>query len=604
MNVRRAARSVLLGLGMLGISIAANAQAVPGAVTLSGSLTSNRTLSADTVYQITGLLKVESGAVLTIPKGTLIYGDNRGTQNGIQVQQGGRIEANGSKNLPIIFTSALPQGQRAPGDWAGIILLGNAPINNGTGSPATATIEGGTGGIYGGNNAADNSGTLRYVRIEYAGSLFAANSEINTLTMGGVGSGTTLDYIQASYGLDDAFEFFGGTVNASHLVSFATLDDDFDTDNGYSGIGQWLFAFRDSSKYDISSSNGFEADNDAAGSTNAPNSQPKFANVTMVGPKYDGSAVNSLWGRGGHWRRSTNYQLYNSVVTGFNEGLRLDGAVIAADIAGAAACPQPGSFEAKGVLLGAPTVLGVAGGVVAADAANWFNCASAGNASGGNGYPALVAAGNANLNAPDARPTTTSPAATGGVTLPAAFGGRTSTSYRGAFDPNQNRDAQWDAEWTNYDPNRTTYVKHKRGWNLVALANTPAGTNNHKDSIYTFANGNAFRFSPTSGYTTENAMVSKVGYFLNIDSSSVAEQTGATVNLPQTTGSLTAGWNIVATGAGQYATAANTKLNGVVTALTFFDFDPVGGYTAATKLVPGKAYFVNLPSNGTLTFEL
>lgn len=602
MNVKRLAQTACLGLAMLGMSMAAHAQAIPGAVALSGSLTGNRTLSADSIYQITGLYKIESGAVLTIPKGTLIYGDNTGTQNGIQVQQGGRIEANGTANCPIIFTSALPQGQRNPGDWAGIILLGNAPINNGTGTPPTATIEGGTGGVYGGTTANDNSGTLKYVRIEYAGSLFSANNEINTLTMGGVGSGTTIDYVQASYGLDDSFEWFGGTVNVNHLVSFAALDDDFDSDNGYSGIGQWMFAYRDSSKYDISTSNGMEADNNSGGTAATPLSHPKFANVTIVGPKYDGSTVNALWGRGGHWRRATNYQMYNSIVTGFNEGLRLDGGVIATAIAGAAACPQPTSFEAKGVLLGAPTVINVAGGVNATDAANWFGCGGV-NLSGGNGYPALVAVANANLNSPDPRPTVASPAATSGVTLPAAFGGRPSTTYSGAFDPATSRGAQWDYGWTNYDPQRTTYVKHKRGWNLVGLANTPSGANNHKDSIYMFANGNAFKFSPTGGYTTENALVAKTGYFLNIDSSCTVEQIGATVNLPQTTGTLTAGWNIVSTGASQYATAANTLLNGSPVSLTFFDFDPVGGYTSTTKLAPGKAYFVNVPSNGTLTFQ-
>lgn len=602
MNIQRLAQSAFAGLAMLAMSIAAHAQAIPGAVTLSGSISTNRTLSADSVYQITGLLTVQSGAVLTIPKGTLIYGDNRGTQNGIQVNQGGRIEANGTKDCPIIFTSALPQGQRAPGDWAGIILLGNAPINNGTGTPPTVTIEGGTGGVYGGTNAADNSGTLKYVRIEYAGSLFSANNEINSLTMGGVGTGTTIDYVQCSYGLDDSFEWFGGTVNVSHLVSFGTLDDDFDTDNGYSGIGQWMFAFRDSGQYDISTSNGMEADNNAGGTAATPLSHPKFANMTIVGPKYDGSTVNALWGRGGHWRRATNYQLYNSVITGFNEGLRLDGGIIATAISGAAACPQPGTFEAKGVILGAPTALGVAGGVVAGDATTWFGCVAS-NTTGGNGYPALVAAGNANLNSPDARPTVGSPAATSGVTLPGAFGARPSTAYSGAFDPAAARDAQWDAGWTNYDPQRTTYVKHKRGWNLVGLANTPSGANNHKDSIYTFANGNAFKFSPVGGYATENSLVSKTGYFLNIDSSCTVEQTGAAVSLPTTTASLTAGWNIVSTGASEYATAANTKLNGVTTSMTFFDFDPVGGYSVATQLVPGKAYFVNVPSNGTLTFE-
>ncbi|MGE3800385.1 MAG: T9SS C-terminal target domain-containing protein [Candidatus Kapaibacterium sp.] len=596
MNFRRITTSVCAILALLGAASTASAQAVPGAVQLSGSLTSNRTLSADSVYQITGLLKVESGVVLTIPKGTLIYGDNRGTQNGIQVQQGGRIEAQGTKNCPIIMTSAIPQGSRAGGDWAGVILLGNAPINNGP----TATIEGGTGGVYGGTNAADNSGTLKYVRIEYAGSLFSANNEINSLTMGGVGSGTTIDYVQCSYGLDDAFEWFGGTVNVSHLVAFGTLDDNWDTDNGYSGIGQWLFGFRDITKSDISTSNGMEADNDATGSTNTPLSHPKFANMTEVGPFYDGSTATGIFGRVGHWRRNTDYQLYNSVLTGYDEGIRLDGAGIAAKIAGAAACPQPGSFEAKGVYVSArTTALNAVSGVNATDAANWFGCTGASNANSLTFNTAgLLAVGQANLNNPDPRPSTTAPPATGGVTLPGVFGGRTSTSYRGAFDPSVSRDQQWDAKWTNYDPQRTTYVKHKIGWNLVALANAPSSPNNHKDSIYDFNSSNAFKFDPVNGYQTENSMNSKVGYFLKLDSNCVVEQVGNAVALPTSTASLPAGWNIVATGASVYATPANTKLNGSTVSLTFFEFDPVAGYLVASTLTPGKAYFVELPAGG------
>lgn len=596
MNLRTAA---CVGLAIVGMSTAAYAQAIPGAITLSGDQTTNVTLDADKVYQVTGLYRVMSGATLTIPAGTLIYGDDRVDQGAIQVQVGGRIQALGTATKPIIITSAKRQGARAGGDWAGMVLLGDAPINVPGG---TATIEGGTGGTYGGTDAADNSGTLQYVRIEYAGRAFAANNELNSLTMGGVGSGTTIDHVQTSYGLDDGFEWFGGTVNSSHLISFGVLDDDFDTDFGFTGTSQFLYALRDITKSDISTSNGMEADNDATGTTNTPMSNPKFANTTIVGPFYDGSATTGTFGRGGHWKKNTNYNLYNSLITGFGEGIRLDGAPIAAKIAGGLACPQPAAFEAKGTYISGPTVVGVAS-VNATDAANWINCASAGNTSS-TAYTgaALVSISQANLAGNDPRPQTTSPAATGGVTLPAGlFGTRPSTTYRGAFDPAVARSQQWDAGWSNYDPHRTTYVKNKTGWNLVGLANAPS--NNDKNAIYKFATGDAFSFSPATGYNTDNSLDAGVGYFLELTSNATVEQKGTTVLLPTSYSYANAGWNIVSTGASEYANPANTKLNGSAVSLTFFGFDPSLGYVVASSLEPGKAYFVELPTSGTLQFN-
>lgn len=603
MNLKTAA---CIGLALIGMSSYASAQAIPGAISLTGDQTTNLTLDADQVYQVTGLYRIMSGAILTIPAGTLIYGDNRVAQGAIQVQVGGRIQANGSATKPIIMTSAIRQGSRAGGDWAGMVLLGDAPINPAGG---TATIEGGTGGTYGGTDPADNSGTLQYVRIEYAGRLFSANNELNTLTMGGVGSGTTIDYVQATYGLDDSFEWFGGNVNASHLVSFGPLDDDFDTDFGYSGIGQYMYALRDITKSDISTSNGMEADNDGTGTANTPLSNPHFANMTMIGPFYDGSPTSGIFGRAGHWRRNTNYELYNSLLTGFATGLLLDGDLTASNgvgiddkIRGAAACPQPASFALKGVLVTAPTIRAVAGAVVATDVDNWIACAGASNTTNTTyNAAALVSISQASLATNDPRPGAGSPAVTGGVTLPASFAGRTSTTYRGAFDPAIARDAQWDAGWTNYDPHRTTYVKNKTGWNLVGLANTP--TNNDKSVIYKFATGDAFSFSPATGYNTDNTLDAGVGYFLELTSNAIVEQKGTTVTLPRTYSIANAGWNIVSTGASEYANPANTTLNGGAVSLTFFGFDPALGYVVATSLEPGKAYFVELPAAGTIQFN-
>ena len=149
-------------------------------------------------------------------------------------ERGAKIEANGTASNPIVFTSGKAAGSRLRGDWGGIIILGNAPTNRPL-SPAPL-VEGGVDRRYGGTTANDNSGTMRYVRIEFAGIAAEPGSEINGLTLGGVGSGTTLEYIQVSYGNDDAYEFFGGTVNAKYLVSYATSDDDYDFDFGYTPI--------------------------------------------------------------------------------------------------------------------------------------------------------------------------------------------------------------------------------------------------------------------------------------------------------------------------------------------------------------------------------
>ena len=180
------------------------------------------------------------------------------------------------------------------GDWAGVVLLGNAPTNASfNGQQGVGEIEGGINnsdglGLYGlgaSSNPADNSGILRYVRIEYAGYAFFPDKEINGLTFGGVGNGTIVDYVQVSYANDDSFEWFGGTVNCSHLISFRTLDDDFDTDNGFSGKVQFGIALRDSAVADISKSEAFESDNDANGSQLLPQTKAIFSNMTVIGPR-------------------------------------------------------------------------------------------------------------------------------------------------------------------------------------------------------------------------------------------------------------------------------------------------------------------------------
>ena len=170
---------------------------------------------------------VEDGATLTIEPGTIIKGE-KSSKGSLIVKRGGKIIANGTVDKPIVFTSNQAKGSRAAGDWGGLVLLGKAPVNK-----TPAVIEGENLTQFGGTDAADNSGSLKYVRIEFAGIAFETDKEINGLTFGGVGSGTTIDYVQVSHSGDDSYEWFGGTVNAKHLIAFRGLDDDFDTDNRF-----------------------------------------------------------------------------------------------------------------------------------------------------------------------------------------------------------------------------------------------------------------------------------------------------------------------------------------------------------------------------------
>ena len=211
------------------------------------------------------------------------------------------------------------------------------------------TIEGGIEADHGGDDDNDNSGVMRYVRIEFGGYPYALDNEINGLTLGSVGRGTTIDHIQISYTGDDSFEWFGGTVNCKHLVAYHGWDDDFDTDNGFSGRLQFLLGVRDPKIADQSNSNGFESDNNASGSTQEPYTTAVFSNVTVIGPVgQDPNFVNEGgsgkyihgydWGtttdaafpiRAGIFqaalqiRRNSRLSCFNSVFTGFPVGLML-----------------------------------------------------------------------------------------------------------------------------------------------------------------------------------------------------------------------------------------------------------------------------------------
>jgi hypothetical protein len=287
---------------------------IPSSTTLTGTINTTTTLTADKVWTLKGYVYVTDGAKLIIQPGTTIISDIS-EKGALCIERGAQIIAEGTVTKPIIFTSGKIVGERTPGDWGGIVILGRAKTNR-TSEP---TIEGGIGRPYGGTNDLDNSGVLKYVRIEYAGIAAMPNSEINALTLGGVGSGTIIENVQTIYANDDAFEFFGGTVNAKNLYAFATADDDFDFDFGYTGTITNGIAKRDPQFVDNGDAgNGIECDNDGTGSTATPYTHPKLFNMILVGPNVSTALANHNLGL--RFRRATQFTMKNSVIWGWMKG--------------------------------------------------------------------------------------------------------------------------------------------------------------------------------------------------------------------------------------------------------------------------------------------
>ncbi len=412
-------------------------------ITLSGVISTNRVLTSDNVYLIDGKVFVQGGATLFIEEGTIIKGVKKATpaeSSTLVITRTGRIEANGSPENPIVFTSnaAVP----VSGDWGGIVILGSAPLNrvdatiegiNGANVPAGTDITYGGGGA-GLGNAAENKGTLNYVRIEYAGAIIAPNNELNGLTGGGVGRGTFIDFVQVVYGADDAFEFFGGTVNLKHLIALAPDDDAFDFDFGYTGNIQFAVSVLSPNKSAYSSDpNGNEVDNDATGTAAAPRTKPTISNMTVIG--MEDSTTAGVLGKklksGGNYRRNSSYQIRNSVYMGFPVGMLFESAGTIADIAnfnnnivhGFRAAAQGATPNASNTLITGE--VGFSNETI--DLVDPFN-------------PTF----------PDFRPSGSSPARNGasfpvpGTILPANF--FQTTTYRGAFSLTTN----WNATWSRF----------------------------------------------------------------------------------------------------------------------------------------------------------
>jgi hypothetical protein len=443
-----------ISMALLAITFA-NAQAP--VKTITGNLNGNVNWSNDTIYKLTGKVYVKAGGTLNIAPGTIIKGDVATAGSCLIVTRGGKINAVGTPTQPIVFTSSATPGNKSTGDWGGLVIAGNAKVNV---TGGIGTFEGGnlanpdgttSDGQYGGLNDLDNSGELKYVRIEYAGFPFAPNNELNGLTMGGVGSGTKISYIQVSYGLDDAFEWFGGTVNCDHLVSFRGNDDDFDTDFGFSGKVQFGVALRDTAVADaVSGANGFESDNDAAGSGNVPKTRAIFSNFTMVGPRHTGSVsdtnYNKNFKRGAHIRRNSEQSIFNSIFMGWPTGNHIDGDSCHKNADSSLLVMQ------NNVIAGCKLNLDSVGGVTW-NISPWFNATANENTIYSANSDVMLTSPFDYFN-PNFRPTSTSPMLSGAAfTNPKLANGFTSVNYRGAFGTDD-----WTADWTNFNPDTASYT--------------------------------------------------------------------------------------------------------------------------------------------------
>lgn len=531
-------KTITLFAAVLGVAFTANAQ---NTAILAGDITSNRTLHNDTIYIMQEYVKVRSGATLTIEPGTIIKGDNT-VGNGkptMIITRGAKIIADGTKNQPIVFTSVQPAGSRLAGDWGGLVILGKATTNRPAdcstcAGAAVAAAEPGVqiqiegdlddaqgGGLYGGLDDNDNSGILRYVRIEFPGILITNNNEINGLTMGGVGSGTTIENVQVYSSNDDAFEWFGGTVNAKNLIATATLDDDLDTDFGYRGKVQFVIVQRDSTRNDPpSTSNIFESDNDNPFTTFTPRTRPVFSNVTAIGPK---SGTLSAWGSIARIRRASQNSIFNSVLMNSPIGINLDnnGATIVY-----------GAYAGDTLRLKDNITAGCGIDARTADAPN--NGAMQTKFFGADGNDSLNTSAGIfvdalNYTSPNFQPAPSSPALTGASFTDSYLTDPffTPTTYRGALSPTNN----WIECWTNFNPQTELYATAPIDYKTV-------------DANFSFTvSGNN---TPSVSFT--NTSVNGVTYSWNFDDNSApSTDANPTHTFPNVIGSTTYDVTLIAT---------------------------------------------------------
>lgn len=438
-------------------------------VEVSGTTFANQTWTKDNVYLLRGMVYIPATYTLTIEPGTVIKGagperDPEGTNRAgtLIIERQAKISARGTVSQPIVFTSAKPAGQRGFGDWGGLVLVGKAAVNQLGTTPNPGGVRG-TVERYG--EFDDNSGTLQYVRIEYAGAAqpAASNNRLSGLSLYGVGNRTIIDHVQVSYSGSDAFRWFGGTANLKNLVAYYNFDDDWSADWGYVGNVQFGVAVRNPEVADQSGSNGVELENyESTATTDVPlvalanglqQNVPVFANISSFAFGTTPVSTNSPRGTGAYQaglnlRRNASIAIYNSLYYGYPEGLRLEAA-------GTPSGLTSGTIDLKGIVLANVLTPVTGGGVITTDQATaYFTAAERANRIVPASELASLLLNNFNTtNAPSFLPQTGSPLLTGAVTsgkLTNSF--FTPVTFRGAFGTED-----WTAGWTNFNPQSVDY---------------------------------------------------------------------------------------------------------------------------------------------------
>ena len=407
-------------------------------VALTGSITGSVMLNADTTYIITGVVTVDSGAVLTIPAGTLLKGSTAVTPSALMVRQGGQLFSNGTAMDPVVFTSDAPEGQRERGDWGGVVINGYSQCN----FPADDCVGEGASGPYGGSVLDDNSGSMTYTRIEFAGFEVSFGNELNALTLNGVGSGTTLHHIQTHYGSDDGFEWFGGTVDLMYAIATGISDDSFDYSTGWAGRGQFWIAQQDPDDAD----NGFEVDGNEEDFDAMPLTDPTIYNVTLVGKGLDGAGGTAGESNDGlRLRRGTSGDIFNAIVVGFgSDGVDVDNI----ETVGRYSVQNSIISRNNDDIEGNDDVINGGADTVAFQDSVEMNAAW-NNMVGMAADPLLADA--FNRTAPDLRPGAGSPARMGAATPPDDGFFDITATFIGAVDPDAT--TQWFEGWTTFAQN-------------------------------------------------------------------------------------------------------------------------------------------------------
>ena len=522
--------------------------------------------------------------------------------------------------MPIVFTSYKPAGTRVPGDWGGVIILGAAPTNK----PTSQTIEGGFGTIpgttaqYGGTDANDNSGILQYVRIEFAGIAFAQDNEINGLTFGGVGAGTTIDHIQVSFANDDDMEFFGGTLQAKYLIGWRSLDDTYDTDFGFSGRLQFCYTKRDPNIFDASasgSSNGFESDNEASSPFVAtPRTKARVSNMTIVGPQSDTTnVISSKWGFTSMLRRGTEFSIYNSVLMGWKNGINIRDTLTQRAAIDNRLEIRNTSLQTMATNILVASSSPATGNIAGFDVKEWFRGNAPYTPTGNKGDTARnvsdmgFSAAIFNLDATNNPiPTPSSEAATAGTAYQGRLAGDAwfdSVGYRGAFDPSLPRNQQWDWGWTNYDPNNydpeAVYAVASNvidGWNLVSL---PMSSVPDPSVLGVYPTSTSAAFQYNNGYSTAATLSHGIGYWLKFSGAQAVTLNGFRSILD--TIAVNPRWNIIGSVALPVSVSNIVQNPPANVTSSYFGYN--GGYSPVTTLVPGQAYWVKTTGAGSLALN-